>query len=149
LGPLLVARLRFTTNAFIYIGLTLLMGGFFGTALLFYYGQQPFWATHITLFMAGLGHGTMMPVMMRTAIALVPKDKAGQASALVSISMQIGGVTGGAIIGTLFFSLIATVGFPKAFALAIATIALFQTISLFINGRLFELRNNAFNTIDK
>lgn len=149
LGPLLVARLRFTTSTFIYIGLMLLMGGFLGTALLFYYGQQPFWATHITLFIAGLGHGTMMPVMMRTAIALVPKDKAGQASALVSISMQIGGVTGGAIIGTLFFSLIAIVGFPKSFALAIATIALFQIISLLISRRLSGSGNSGFNTIDK
>lgn len=47
----------------------------------------------------------IMPVMMRTAISLVSKDRAGQASALVSISMQVGGVTGGAIIGTVFLVL--------------------------------------------
>jgi MFS family permease len=78
-----------------------------------FYWQKPSPATDITLFLAGLGHGIIMPVMMRTAIALVSKDKAGQASALVSISMQVGGVTGGAIIGTVFFSTINDLGFQK------------------------------------
>lgn len=100
--------------------------------------------TNITLFLAGLGHGVIMPVMMRTAIALVSKDRAGQASALVSISMQVGGVTGGAIIGTVFFSTIDILSFPKAFALAILMIALFQITGVYINTRLtkYIINNN-------
>lgn len=75
------------------------------SSILFYLWQKPSLATDITLFLAGLGHGVIMPVMMRTAISLVSKDRAGQYSALVSISMQVGGVTGGAIIGTVFLVL--------------------------------------------
>ena len=49
------------------------------SSILFYLWQKPSLATDITLFLAGLGHGVIMPVMMRTAISLVSKDRAGQA----------------------------------------------------------------------
>jgi hypothetical protein len=78
----------------------------------------------------------LLPVMMRDAIALIDREKAGQASGLISISIQIGSVTGGTIIGTVFFSTIETLGFPKAFALAILMIAIFQVAGIFINKKL-------------
>ncbi|HFK5510992.1 TPA: MFS transporter [Elizabethkingia anophelis] len=136
LGPLISQRVKLPVNTLIYIGLGLLIIGFSTSSILFYLWQKPSPATDITLFLAGLGHGVIMPVMMRTAIALVSKDRAGQASALVSISMQVGGVTGGAIIGTVFFSTIDILSFPKAFALAILMIALFQVTGLYINTKL-------------
>ncbi|WP_454060289.1 MFS transporter [Elizabethkingia ursingii] len=136
LGPLISQRVKLPVNTLIYIGLGLLIVGFLTSSMLFYLWQKPSLATDITLFLAGLGHGVIMPVMMRTAIALVNKERAGQASALVSISMQVGGVTGGAIIGTIFFSTIDILGFPKAFALAILMIALFQVTGLYINAKL-------------
>jgi hypothetical protein len=79
-----------------------------------------------------------MPVMMREAIALIDRKKAGQASGLISISIQIGSVTGGTIIGTVFFSTIEVLGFPKAFALAILMIAIFQVAGIFINKKLLK-----------
>ncbi|MET7036366.1 MFS transporter [Elizabethkingia miricola] len=136
LGPLISQRVKLPVNTLIYIGLGLLIIGFSTSSILFYLWQKPSPATNITLFLAGLGHGVIMPVMMRTAIALVSKDLAGQASALVSISMQVGGVTGGAVIGTVFFSTIDILSFPKAFALAILMIALFQVTGLYINTKL-------------
>jgi MFS family permease len=136
LGPLISQRVKLPVNTLIYIGLGLLIVGFLTSSMLFYLWQKPSLATDITLFLAGLGHGVIMPVMMRTAIALVNKERAGQASALVSISMQVGGVTGGAIIGTIFFSTIDILSFPKAFALAILMIALFQVTGLYINAKL-------------
>nr|WP_199161846.1 MFS transporter [Elizabethkingia sp. ASV34] len=144
LGPLISQRVKLPVNTLIYIGLGLLIIGFSTSSILFYLWQKPSPATNITLFLAGLGHGVIMPVMMRTAIALVSKDRAGQASALVSISMQVGGVTGGAIIGTVFFSTIDVLSFPKAFALAILMIALFQITGVYISTRLtkYIINNN-------
>ncbi|MHA7607929.1 MFS transporter [Elizabethkingia meningoseptica] len=138
LGPLIYRRINLPLNALIYIGLGLLIVGFSASAVLFYFWQKSSLLTDITLFLAGLGHGIIMPVMMRTAIALVDKEKAGQASALVSISMQVGGVTGGAVIGTLFFSTIHVLGFPGAFALAILMIGFFQLTGIWMNTKLVK-----------
>ncbi|MEG0926668.1 MFS transporter [Chryseobacterium sp.] len=138
LGPFMVSKLRLTPQKITYIGLGLLMAGFILSALAFYLQQKPSFITNITLFMAGLGHGTIMPVMMRTAISLITKDKAGQASGLISIGIQIGSVTGGAIIGTLFFNMINVIGFSEAFSLAIAMIGGFQIMGIWGNIRLMK-----------
>ena len=136
LGPLISARVKLETHKMIYIGLGLLMAGFIFSAITFYFHQKPSYITNVTLFLAGLGHGTIMPVMMRTAISLTSKDKAGQASGLISIGIQIGSVTGGAVIGTLFFNLTDSLGFPIAFAAAIAMIGIFQLTGILITVRL-------------
>lgn len=136
LGPLITARIKLSAAKMIYVGLGLLMTGFVISAAAFYFQQKPSSLTHITLFIAGFGHGTIMPVMMRTAISLVSKDKAGQASGLVSIGIQIGSVTGGAVIGTLFFNLIPILGFSDAFVAAVGMIGIFQITGLWAGGRL-------------
>lgn len=141
LGPFMVSKMKLSSYTMIYIGLGLLMGGFIFSALCFYFQQKPSFMTNITLFMAGLGHGTIMPVMMRTAITFTTREKAGQASGLVSIGMQVGGVMGGAVIGTLFFNMIDVLGFPKAFAMSIGMIGAFQIIGMLINGRLRKYIN--------
>nr|WP_315027917.1 MFS transporter [uncultured Chryseobacterium sp.] len=136
LGPLTLSRIKLSSYKMINTGLGLLMSGFIGTALVFYFQQKPSFITSITLFIAGLGHGTIMPVMMRTAITFTTKDKAGQASGLISIGIQIGSVTGGVVIGTLFFNLIKSVDFPAAFAMAISMIGGFQMIGIWATFRL-------------
>lgn len=142
LGPLIVPRIKYPTSTVIYIGLGLLIIGFSLSALLFYFQEKPSFITDITLLLAGLGHGIIMPVMMRMSIALVNQDKAGQASGLISIAIQIGSVAGGTIIGTLFFGGINILGFPKAFALAIVMIAVFQIAGILINTKLLKNSNN-------
>lgn len=141
LGPLLVSKIKLATYKIIYIGLGLLMGGFVLSATFFYFQQKPSIISHITLFIAGLGHGTIMPVMMRTAITFTNKEKAGQASGLISIGIQVGSVTGGAVIGTLFFNMIDVLGFPKAFAISICMIGVIQAIGIFINNKLLKYIN--------
>ncbi|AZA89193.1 Spectinomycin tetracycline efflux pump [Chryseobacterium nakagawai] len=136
LGPLMVSKINLPTYTMIYIGLGLLMSGFILSAMCFYFQQKPSFMTHITLFIAGLGHGTIMPVMMRTAITFTTKEKAGQASGLISIGIQVGSVVGGAVIGTLFFNMIELVGFSNAFAIAIFMIGAVQIIGILINGKL-------------
>ncbi|UHO40433.1 MFS transporter [Chryseobacterium capnotolerans] len=141
LGPLMVSKIKRSSHTLIYIGLGLLMGGFIFSALCFYLQQKPSFITNITLFIAGLGHGTIMPVMMRTAITFTSKEKAGQASGLISIGIQVGSVTGGAVIGTLFFNLIEILGFPKAFAISIFMIGAVQVIGILISSRLRQYSN--------
>lgn len=142
LGPLLVARIKLSPHTLIYAGLGLLIVGFTLTSLFIAVYEKPSPIMDISLFLAGLGHGIIMPVMMRKTIALVSKEKAGQASGLISISIQIGSVIGGTIIGTVFFSAIESVGFPKAFALAVLLIAVVQTVGIFINRKLLKYREN-------
>lgn len=141
LGPLIVSKVKLSPHKLIYIGLLLLMGGFIFTALNFHFQGKPSFISHLTLFMAGLGHGTIMPVMMRTAITFTTKEKAGQASGLVSIGMQIGSVTGGVLAGTLFFNLIETLGFSQAFAFAIGFIGVIQIIGIWGNSKLGKYIN--------
>jgi MFS family permease len=136
MGPLLVPRIKFPVYTIIYIGLWLLILGFSLTSIFICFQEKPSAGTNISLFLAGLGHGIIMPIMMREAIVLITKEKAGQASGLISISIQIGSVTGGTLIGTLFFSTIDFLGFPKAFALAVLMIATVQMAGIFINKKL-------------
>lgn len=144
LGPLMVPRIKLSAYKMTYIGLGLLILGFSLTSVFIYVQGKPSFLTDISLFIAGLGHGIMMPVMMRQAISLISKEKAGQASGLISISIQIGSVTGGTLIGTLFFSSIEIVGFPKAFAAAVLMTAVFQIAGILIN---YKLRNNGKATL--
>jgi MFS family permease len=138
IGPLLISKIKYSSHIMVYIGLGLLISGFSLASIFIYLQEKPSIGMDISLFLAGLGHGIMMPVMMREAIALIDREKAGQASGLISISIQIGSVTGGTIIGTVFFSTIETLGFPKAFALAILMIAIFQVAGIFINKKLLK-----------
>ncbi|MGG5211095.1 MFS transporter [Chryseobacterium sp. MIQD13] len=141
LGPLLVPKIKFSAYIMIYIGLGLLISGFSLASLFLYLSENPSMGMNFSLFLAGLGHGIIMPVMMRKAIALTGREKAGQASGLISISIQIGSVTGGTIIGTVFFSTIGSLGFPKAFTLAIFMIAIAQIAGIFINKKLLRYQN--------
>ncbi|MCT2560438.1 MFS transporter [Chryseobacterium herbae] len=138
LGPLILSKIKRSSYTMTYVGLGLLMTGFSLTSLFIYIHEKPSFETDISLFLAGLGHGIIMPVMMRKAIALISKEKAGQASGLVSISIQIGSVTGGTIIGTVFFSAIEYWGFPKAFALAVLMIGAVQIVGVSINKTLLK-----------
>lgn len=139
LAPLVSSRIKMAPVKMINAGLGLLITGFVGSAVAFYFQQKPSFITHTPLFIAGFGHGTVMPVMMRTAISLVSRDKAGQASGLVSIGIQIGSVTGGAIIGTLFFNLIKVMGFTEAFTVAVGMIGIFQCIGIWAGNRLRKI----------
>ncbi|MDQ0065196.1 MFS transporter [Chryseobacterium lathyri] len=138
IGPLLISRIKRSSHMMIYMGLGLLISGFSMASVFIYLQEKPSIGMDISLFLAGLGHGIIMPVMMREAIGLISREKAGQASGLISISIQIGNVTGGTIIGTVFFSTIEFLGFPKAFALAVLMVAIVQIVGVFINKKLLK-----------
>ncbi|MDN5476210.1 MAG: MFS transporter [Chryseobacterium sp.] len=142
LGPLLISRIKLSSSILIPIALSLLIIGFTLTSLFIFLDERPSTLLNISLFLAGLGHGMIMSVMMRKTIGLIHKEKAGQASGLISISIQIGSVTGGTIIGTVFFNTLSMIGFPKAFALAVFLIAAAQIAGIFINKKLVKYNKN-------
>lgn len=129
-GPLLFTKGNKSSSFWIPIALGLLIISFIALGVTFYLIAQPFWLTHGLFLLAGLGHGLIMPVMMRESIHPITLEQAGQASGLVSTLIQVGSVLGGAIVGTLFFSFGNSYGFPLALAAALATIGSVQIIGL-------------------
>ncbi|MCC9044379.1 MFS transporter [Myroides sp. M-43] len=130
LGPVLFARIEKSTAFWVKLGLGLLLISFVTLGGLFSLYSEPNVMMHIMFLSAGLGHGILMPVMMKESIRSIVVEQVGQASGIVSTTIQVGSVLGGAIIGTIFFSLSGVVGYPTAFAIAISVIGLVQLISI-------------------
>lgn len=130
IGPILFAKIPKSATFWIPFALSLLIVAYISLGVAFYLVAQPFWLTHGLFLLAGLGHGLIMPVMMRESIRPITLEQAGQASGLVSTIIQVGSVLGGALVGTLFFSLGNSYGFPLALAAAMATIGSVQIIGL-------------------
>ncbi|MBB1137913.1 MFS transporter [Myroides sp. WP-1] len=126
LGPIVFAKIPQKPTFWIQLALGLLFFSFLALGYIFYVLPQPSLPSHLLFFFAGLGHGIIMPVMMRESIRTITLEQAGQASGIVSTIMQVGSVLGGAIIGTLFFSTAEIAGFSTALALALVTIGLVQ-----------------------
>lgn len=130
LGPILFARVNKEAGFWVKLGLGLLLVSFVSLGIFFSQYEQPSMLTHLLFLLAGLGHGMIMPVMMRESIRMIEVNQVGQASGIVSTVIQVGSVLGGAVIGTLFFSLSEGLGYAKAFAIAIAVIGLVQIIGI-------------------
>ncbi|MDM1370772.1 MFS transporter [Myroides marinus] len=137
LGPILFAKVNKEASFWIRLGLGLLFISFVSLGMLFSQLKEPNILTHILFLSAGLGHGIIMPVMMKESIKMIEVNEVGQASGIVSTVIQVGSVLGGAIVGTLFFSLSTIIGVSNAFAIALATIGLVQLI-----GGIFYTINN-------
>ncbi|MBK1897019.1 MFS transporter [Chryseobacterium paridis] len=132
-APLISTKIRISSHNLTKAGLFLLMGGTLIAACLFYQNEKPDIKVHLALLMAGVGHGTVMPAMLKNVMANIGDNEEGQASGIVSTSIQIGSVLGGAIIGSVFFSMAERVGASSAIAGAIATIGIFQIMALIIS----------------
>ncbi|WP_353117077.1 MFS transporter [Myroides odoratus] len=130
LGPILFAKVERSAAFWIPFALALLCVSFVSLGLLFYNFPTPNLLAHGLFFSAGLGHGLIMPVMMKESIRPITIEQAGQASGIISTIIQVGSVLGGAILGTLFFSISETQGFPVAFSSALATIGTVQLLGI-------------------
>lgn len=140
LGPIAFAKINRSANFWIPFALGCLFVAFILLGGMFYSLGEPNGITHLLFLVAGLGHGIIMPVMMRESIRSIPTEHAGQASGIVSTTIQVGSVLGGAIIGTLFFSLAEKAGFSTALAFALVGIGAVQLI-----GFAFFIRNKKNN----
>ncbi|MDR2283765.1 MAG: MFS transporter [Sphingobacterium sp.] len=95
LGPLLFAKWNRKNSFWIQLGLGLLSGSFVLLALLFGNYDTPNSIMHALFLFAGLGHGVLMPSMMKESIGSVANKQIGAASGIISTVMQVGSVLGG------------------------------------------------------
>ncbi|MDR0193968.1 MAG: MFS transporter [Myroides sp.] len=140
LGPILFAKVNKEASFWIRLGLGLLFISFVSLGLLFSQLKEPAVMMHILFLFAGLGHGLLMPVMMKESIRSIAVEQVGQASGIVSTTIQVGSVLGGAIIGTVFFSLSTLWGYPIAFGIAISVIGVVQLVSIGFYRQLNKLK---------
>lgn len=138
IAPLISTRMYIGSPLLAKVGLYLLITGMWTAALMFGKIAQPGLVIHIALLLAGLGHGTIMPAMLKNVMAEIVSHQAGQASGIVSTSIQVGSVLGGAVIGSLFFSIAQTADMPQAIAWAMASIGGFQVIGLILVNQLLK-----------
>jgi MFS family permease len=88
------------------------------------------------LVCAGVGHGLLLPSIMRIVLLEVVPDKAGLASGVVSSTLQIGSAFGTAAISGAFFGAIGGSAAPTTYAhafqlsLAINALLMFVCIGL-------------------
>jgi EmrB/QacA subfamily drug resistance transporter len=88
------------------------------------------------LFLAGIGHGIVLPSLVRITLAPVMREKAGMAAGIVSTAIQMGSAVGVAVIGTVFFSVSGNAGsFQPAFI-----VALYCLIGLYLLAFTLTLR---------
>lgn len=66
-----------------------------------------FWTLAVPLFIGGLGLGLAAPSLVNVILAGVPGRNAGAAGGALSTITQIGGATGVAVLGSLFFATLA------------------------------------------
>lgn len=117
-------------------GLCLLAAGFLGAWLL----HTPGIGLYIVLLCAGIGHGIVMPVIVRTVLKDVPPEKAGAAAGVVSTAVQLGSALGVAVIGTIFF---AVLSFTEVYATAFMTaMGILFTIAMAGLYLAFQLKKN-------
>lgn len=116
-SPLLARRLG---EGIVLLALALLALGFGMVTLSINLYGSPGILLYCGLFLAGIGHGIVLPSLVRITLAPVIREKAGMAAGIVSTAIQMGSAVGVAIIGTVFFSVSGSAGaFQSAFIVAL------------------------------
>jgi MFS family permease len=77
-------------------------------------GSDP-WPIIPGLLVAGVGLSLLIIPLVNVVLAAVPREVAGGAGGVFSTAQQLGGAVGIAIVGTVFFSDVATESFTAAF----------------------------------
>ncbi|WP_316836747.1 MFS transporter [Pedobacter nutrimenti] len=143
IGPLLAAALvRTYKDHILTLGLTLLSTGFIGSAGILWYQSMPGPLLYGALLCAGVGHGVVMPVIVRLVLADTPVATAGLAAGIVSTAIQLGSALGVAVIGTLFFSVLPlAASYIKAFMIALLLLGSLELVALYYG---IKLKNNKY-----
>jgi Na+/melibiose symporter-like transporter len=75
--------------------------------------NSPLWVLELVLFLEGAGIANVMPPSTSAIMASVPREKAGQGSAIGNTMRQLGGALGVAILGSILSSAYRTTITPK------------------------------------
>jgi EmrB/QacA subfamily drug resistance transporter len=84
-------------------------------------GSDP-WPIIPGLLVAGVGLSLLIIPLVNVVLAAVPREVAGGAGGIFSTAQQLGGAVGIAIVGTVFFSDVATESFTAAFKQAMPVV---------------------------
>ncbi|MGM3275189.1 MFS transporter [Ralstonia sp. 24A2] len=107
LGPLLSPALaRRVGHHILTAGFACLALGFGASGALLFAGAEPTPAFYAALAVAGVGHGIVLPSVVRIVIGEIPPAKAGLASSVVTSMLQIGSAFGATAISGVFFSVV-------------------------------------------
>ncbi|MGY0039264.1 MFS transporter [Pedobacter sp. NJ-S-72] len=144
IGPLTSAILtRKLGSAVVLLALGLLVTGYGLVILSVILYNTPGLLLYAGLMIAGMGHGIVLPALVRITLAPVSTEKAGMAAGIISTAIQMGSAIGVAIIGTIFFSLLnidpADHTFKTAFAISIGCLLCIFIIAFFLTIRLNKL----------
>ncbi|MBC9934515.1 MFS transporter [Chitinophaga qingshengii] len=120
----------------------LLATGFVLVVVGLWYSPEPSGIVRSGLFLAGIGHGMVMPSIMRIILAEVASSVAGQAAGIVSTAIQVGSVMGVALLGTLFFALLDAFAAPVAVGVTLGVLAALQVTGLVL---VFALKSSSKN----
>ena len=82
------------------MGLVTLALGFYA----FVNADTPIWCLEIALFAMGMGMANVMPPATAAVMASVPREKAGEGSAISNTVRQVGGALGVAVLGSILTS---------------------------------------------
>jgi EmrB/QacA subfamily drug resistance transporter len=127
LGPLLSPSLaRRVGNHILTVGFALLAIGF-ATSCIALLHVVPNVLFFVGLLLAGIGHGLVLPTVVRIVIGEIEPAKAGLASSVVTTMLQIGSAFGATAIGGVFFSAIAgsasKAGYAHAYQMSVAIVS--------------------------
>ncbi|HET6549284.1 MAG TPA: MFS transporter [Solirubrobacter sp.] len=95
-------------------GLLVMLAGVFGLLLTAQDGASA-WALAAPEFVAGIGMGALLAPLFNFVLAGVDDDEVGSASGVLNAMQQMGGATGIAVLGTVFFAVAASRGLVSAF----------------------------------
>lgn len=142
LGPfsssLLARRLG---NAIVLLALALLALGFGMVIVSISLQAIPGILLYSGLLLAGIGHGIVLPSLVRITLAPVMKEKAGMAAGVVSTAIQMGSAVGVAVIGTIFFSVLGSNGsFSAAFVVALSCLTGVYLLAFALTLRLNKIK---------
>ncbi|WP_052496108.1 MFS transporter [Pedobacter lusitanus] len=144
IGPLTSALLtRKLGSAVVLLALGLLVTGYGVVIFSVLIYTKPGLLLYTGLMIAGMGHGIVLPALVRITLAPVTSEKAGMAAGIISTAIQMGSAIGVALIGTIFFSLLhidpADHTFKTAFAISIGCLLCIFILAFFLTIRLNRL----------
>ncbi|WP_343745657.1 MFS transporter [Chitinophaga sp.] len=132
-GPLISPLLARRMGVYIVsLGQGLLAMGFVLVVTGLWHSPEPGGVVQAGLFFAGIGHGIVMPSMMRIILSEVAVSVAGQAAGIVSTAIQVGSVMGVALLGTLFFALLDAYPAPAAVSITLGILAVLEVVGLLL-----------------
>lgn len=128
IGPLNSPRIvRHAGHHVLTIGFALLATGFAVAIGMLWHRASPSPVFYLGLLVAGIGHGLVLPSVVRVVIGEIEPARAGVASGVVTSMLQIGSAFGATAIGGVFFSAVlpgdGATGYARAFQAGMSVVA--------------------------